>query len=67
MPYEISAECPCCVVTAHSINEIEEVFGFRKLPNGEKIPQSYCRTCRTLRCSPGDKRCQADSPEPDLP
>lgn len=58
MSYEIYAECPCCGVTASSINQIKQVFGLRKLPNGEDIPQSYCKTCRGLRCSPGDKKCQ---------
>ncbi|EIU7559075.1 MULTISPECIES: hemagglutinin [Providencia] len=58
MAYEIYAECPCCEVTADSINEIEEVFGFRIVQNGEKIPQSYCKICRGLRCSPDNKKCQ---------
>lgn len=58
MPYEIRAECPCCKVTSSGINDIKKVFGFRKLQNGEEIPQSYCRTCRKLHCSPDDKHCQ---------
>jgi len=57
MPYDLGAECPCCGKTAgRDINEIEEKFGFRTV-NGKKIPQSYCRNCRNLHCSPGDKRC----------
>lgn len=58
MPYDMGAKCPCCGVEAgRDINEIEEIFGFRELPNGKKIPQSYCRECRRLHCSPDDKRC----------
>ena len=54
----MGAKCPCCGVEAgRDINEIEEIFGFRELPNGKKIPQSYCRECRRLHCSPNDKRC----------
>lgn len=58
MPYELRAECPCCNVVAQgSIEEIERVFGFRKMEGGITIPQSYCRRCRGAKCSPGDKKC----------
>ncbi|MBT9185793.1 hypothetical protein ILP31_17050 [Pectobacterium punjabense] len=37
MPYDMGAKCPCCGVEAgRDINEIEEIFGFRELPNGKK-------------------------------
>jgi hypothetical protein len=58
MPYEIYAECPCCGKTANGINEIEELFGFRTMSNEEKIPQSYCRACRSAHCEAG-KPCKA--------
>ena len=54
MPYEIYAECPCCGKSADGINEIEETFGFRTMTDDEKIPQSYCRACRSARCKAGE-------------
>jgi hypothetical protein len=57
MPYEIKAECPCCSIKAISLNEIERVFGFRVMENKEKIPQSYCKSCRSKKCTPHNKKC----------
>lgn len=31
MPYEISAECPCCGKTGKGLDEIEAKFGLRKM------------------------------------
>ncbi|POE40957.1 hypothetical protein BV920_07260 [Pectobacterium odoriferum] len=60
MPFEIEAICPCCQKEARGdLNKIQEIFGFRKVSDGRLIPQSYCRVCRGLRCSPGDKRCSS--------
>ena len=53
MPYTIRAECPCCQKVATSKSEIEELFGWRTMENGEVIPQSYCRDCRSARCEAG--------------
>ena len=53
MPYTIRAECPCCRKVATSKNEIERLFGWRTMENGEEIPQSYCRDCRGARCEAG--------------
>lgn len=58
MPYKIYAECPCCKKRANGINEIEELFGFRTMANEKKIPQSYCRNCRSAHCEAG-KPCKA--------
>lgn len=59
MPFKLEAKCPCCGVEAkHNLKELERIFGFRIMANGEKILQSYCRKCRGLKCSPGNKRCQ---------
>ncbi|QBP27930.1 hypothetical protein [Klebsiella phage ST258-KPC3phi16.1] len=41
------------------MNKIEEVFGFRTVEGERLIPQSYCRRCRSLKCSPNDKKCGA--------
>lgn len=58
MPYEINTSCPYCGKTADGINEIEDPFGFRIMTNEEKIPQSYCRDCRSARCKSGES-CKA--------
>jgi hypothetical protein len=58
MAYQIEAECPCCLITANSLNEIENIFGFRTMQNQEKIPQSYCKSCRSKKCSPNNKKCE---------
>ena len=54
MPYIIYAECPCCGETVNSKNEIEELFGWRTMEDDEVIPQSYCRACRSARCTAGE-------------
>lgn len=60
MAFQIEAICPCCgVVASGDLNKIEEVFGFRTVEGERLIPQSYCRKCRRLRCSPNDKKCGA--------
>jgi len=60
MSYELGAECPCCEVTAgRDFNEIDKIFGFRNI-HGKKIPQSYCRNCRTLKCSLESKKCNIE-------
>lgn len=60
MSYQIQANCPCCKLQAtNDLNKIEELFGFRTVENGRLIPQSYCRRCRGLRCSPSEKKCGA--------
>lgn len=48
MPYKIEAECPNCNEKANNYEEIEEKFGWR-IVNGKKIPQSYCRKCRSKK------------------
>lgn len=53
MPYTIRAECPCCQKMANGKNEIDLKFGWRKMDNGEEIPQSYCRACRSANCVAG--------------
>ncbi len=58
MPSKLEAKCPCCEVEANNdINIIEEIFGFRNMGNGQKKAQSYCRKCRSLHCSPSNKKC----------
>lgn len=59
MPYTIRAECPCCGKVATSKNEIEQLFGWRTMENGEVIPQSYCRDCRSAHCEAG-KPCKVN-------
>lgn len=57
MPYSLIAECPCCGKEAlDDINKIEELFGFRKMDDGRKIPQSYCRVCRSSKCEAGNPK-----------
>ena len=46
MPHKIEAECPKCDKKAKNFEEIEKMFGWR-VPGGKKIPQSYCRACRS--------------------
>ena len=59
MPYEINAQCPCCDKKADGLNEIEDQFGFRTMTDDEKIPQSYCRACRSAHCKAGEP-CKAN-------
>ena len=47
MPYGEYAECPNCGKTAHDKDEIEELFGYRKMCDGRIIPQTWCRECRS--------------------
>ena len=57
MPYgEGYAICPCCEREAYGNREIEELFGYRNMGDGRRIPQSYCRVCRSSKCSPGDPK-----------
>lgn len=59
MTYQVEAVCPCCsVVAGGDLNKIEEVFGFRTVEGERLIPQSYCRRCRSLKCSPNDKNAE---------
>lgn len=47
MPYgENWAECPRCGIKAKNEDEIEELFGYREMGDGRRIPQSHCRKCR---------------------
>ena len=48
MPYwtEMTARCPQCGKEATGDYEIQEEFGFRNV-NGKRIPQSWCRECRS--------------------
>jgi len=58
MSYSLSAECPCCnKIASNDLIKIEELFGFRLMSNKKKIPQSYCRICRSKKCSPNAKKC----------
>lgn len=62
MPYQLSAKCPCraCNIEAHrDMNEIERLFGFRNMGDGRKIPQSYCRKCRSAGCEASLPKCQS--------
>lgn len=60
MPYGAYAQCPCCGKMAHGREEIEALFGYRNMGDGNIIPQSYCRSCRSARCEAG-KLCKAGS------
>ncbi len=58
MPYSLIsgkefAECPCCTKRADDLDKIEELFGFRNMDDGRRIPQSYCRDCRAAKCEAG--------------
>lgn len=53
MPYGEYAQCPCCGETAYGKNDIEEKFGYRNMGDGRRIPQSYCRACRSACCEAG--------------
>jgi hypothetical protein len=55
MPYRIEAECPCCGKKKEGLNDVEKFFGFRKMENGEEIPQSYCRACRSAGCKKNEQ------------
>lgn len=55
MPYDEKlsppwCECPCCGVKSEGEENIKRNFGYRKMGNGQIIPQSYCRECRSARC-----------------
>lgn len=46
MPYTIKAICPNCKREARGKDQIEELFGWRKMRDGKTLPQSHCRKCR---------------------
>ena len=47
MPYKVKAKCPNCGEEAKGKDELEELFGWRRVKEGKKtIPQSHCRKCR---------------------
>lgn len=49
MPYKIEAECPNCKKRAEGKDEVEKLFGWRKIDKKKTIPQSYCRVCRSKK------------------
>jgi hypothetical protein len=49
MPYTIKAECPNCKKKAKGKDEVEALFGWRKMKQKKTLPQSYCRECRHKR------------------
>lgn len=49
MAYKVEAKCENCGMTAEGKDELEEVFGWRKMPNGKTIPQAWCRKCRSKK------------------
>ena len=50
MPHIIKSSCPCCHKRANNYDEIERLFGWRRV-NGKTIQQSYCVKCRKARCT----------------
>lgn len=46
MPYNEYAQCPDCGKTAHGKDEIEELFGCRKINDSASVPHSWCCECR---------------------
>lgn len=60
MPYQLSAKCPCraCNTEASKdYNKIDRLFGFRNMGDGRKIPQSYCKKCRSAGCTADSPKC----------
>ena len=51
--YKFPKEAYCgrktCGEEAHEYEEIETLFGYRKMSDGKIIPQSYCRYCRSIK------------------
>ena len=56
MSYTIKAKCECCGTEANGKDELEELFGWRRINNDKTIPQSYCRKCRSARCKKGEPK-----------
>lgn len=57
MPYGKDwAECPRCGIKAKNKDEIEELFGYREMVDGRRIPQSHCRKCRLEELKLKEKR-----------
>lgn len=46
MTYKIEAKCEHCGEKAKGRDELEKLFGWRKV-NGKTIPQAWCRKCRS--------------------
>jgi len=46
VPYKIWCSCPKCGHIADNLDDMEQEFGFRDV-DGSRIPQSYCRRCRS--------------------
>ena len=49
MAYKINTKCENCGQTADGKDELEKLFGWRKLTNEKTIPQAWCRKCRTIK------------------
>ena len=61
MSYVMYAKCPCraCINEASKdYNEIDTIFGWRNMGDGRKIPQSYCRKCRSIGCTADLPKCK---------
>lgn len=41
------AKCPRCGKVAYGREQIDKEFGYRNMGNGNIIPQSHCRRCRS--------------------
>ena len=57
-------ECPQCHVRAEGLDELERIFGLRKMHQGEKTmhPQSNCKKCRARYA----KKTDEDSTDPRM-
>lgn len=45
MPNTVKAKCPHCEKKAKGKDQIDKLFGWRKV-NGHTVPQSWCKQCR---------------------
>ena len=61
-PLPVLAFCPCCEhKEAHTVEQVEQLFGYRTMEDGKVRVQSWCRECRGLegKTSPRRKRAKA--------
>ncbi|KAB7710965.1 hemagglutinin [Plesiomonas shigelloides] len=59
MPDLTKARCPCrgCGKIASNAEEVEKLFGLRRMGDGTIRVQSYCRECRSLQCEAHNPKC----------
>lgn len=58
-PLPVLAYCPCCEhKEAHTVEQVEQLFGYRTMEDGKVRVQSWCRECRGLEAKTNPRKKQ---------